>query len=97
MVGGEPPNPIDPPPGCVFHTRCPRATQICREVVPPLTQYANEHMAACHHPLNVSPEEIEAATFSDASPAAAGDTKPDYVPAGANGASPARPVADQAD
>ena len=30
IVAGEPPNPIDPPTGCRFHTRCPRATDICR-------------------------------------------------------------------
>ena len=29
-ITGEPPNPINPPPGCRFHTRCPRATEICR-------------------------------------------------------------------
>ena len=30
MIAGEPPNPIDPPAGCRFHTRCPHATEICR-------------------------------------------------------------------
>ena len=40
VVSGEPPNPIDPPAGCVFHPRCPRATDICREVEPPLARYA---------------------------------------------------------
>ena len=39
VVSGEPPNPIDPPTGCVFHPRCPRATDICREVEPPLARY----------------------------------------------------------
>jgi len=98
VVGGEPPNPIDPPPGCVFHTRCPRATEVCRTVVPPLTEYAGGHMAACHHPLNVTPQEIDAATISDASPAAAGDTKPDYVPDNGSGPrpAPARPAQDAA-
>ena len=43
VVGGEPPNPIDPPPGCRFHTRCPRATEICRAVEPPLTEYPGGH------------------------------------------------------
>jgi oligopeptide/dipeptide ABC transporter ATP-binding protein len=97
VVGGEPPNPIDPPPGCVFHTRCPRATEVCRTVVPPLSEYAGGHMAACHHPLNVTPAEIEAATVSDASPAAAGDRKPDFVPTAGDGASPAPSAVDQAD
>ena len=46
VVGGEPPNPIDPPSGCVFHPRCPRATDICREVEPPLARYPNGHLAA---------------------------------------------------
>ena len=34
-VEGEIPNPIDPPPGCVFHPRCPAVMPICREKVPP--------------------------------------------------------------
>ncbi len=79
-VQGEPPNPIDPPSGCVFHTRCPRATDVCREIEPPLTEYANGHTASCHHPLNVSADEIRAASRSEASPLSAGDRMPD--PAG---------------
>ncbi len=37
IVSGEPPNPIDPPSGCVFHPRCPHATDVCRSEEPPLT------------------------------------------------------------
>jgi oligopeptide/dipeptide ABC transporter ATP-binding protein len=77
VVSGEPPNPIHPPSGCRFHTRCPRATAVCREVEPQLTEYANGHLAACHHPQNVTAEEIAAATRSETSPAAAGDLHPE--------------------
>jgi oligopeptide/dipeptide ABC transporter ATP-binding protein len=76
VIEGEPPNPIDPPPGCRFHPRCPRATDVCRQIEPPLTEYANGHLAACHHPLNVTPEEIKAAKKSPASPVSAGDELP---------------------
>ena len=76
VLEGEPPNPIRPPSGCRFHPRCPRATEICKRVEPPLTEYANGHLAACHHPLNVSPEEVAAATKSPASPLSAGDELP---------------------
>jgi oligopeptide/dipeptide ABC transporter ATP-binding protein len=76
VLEGEPPNPIDPPSGCRFHPRCPRATEICKQVEPPLTEYANGHLAACHHPLNVTGEEIAAATKSPASPLSAGDELP---------------------
>ncbi len=76
VVGGEPPNPIAPPPGCRFHTRCPRATEVCRTVEPQLTEYAGGHLAACHHPQNVTAEEIAAATRSAASPLSAGDAAP---------------------
>jgi peptide/nickel transport system ATP-binding protein len=48
---GEPPSPTDPPSGCVFNTRCPRATDLCRAQEPPLTAHADGHLAACHHPL----------------------------------------------
>ena len=76
VVEGEPPSPIDPPPGCRFHTRCPHATEICRNVEPPLTAYPNGHLAACHHPRNVEFGEIVAAGRSDASPAGAGAELP---------------------
>jgi oligopeptide/dipeptide ABC transporter ATP-binding protein len=72
VVSGEPPNPINPPSGCVFHPRCPHATDVCKTVEPPLTQYANGHIAACHHPLNVSDEERKAATISPESPLSSG-------------------------
>jgi oligopeptide/dipeptide ABC transporter ATP-binding protein len=76
VVSGEPPNPIDPPSGCVFHPRCPRATDVCRTVEPPLTRYPGDHVAACHHPLNVSADELGAAQRSDASPLRAGTETP---------------------
>jgi oligopeptide/dipeptide ABC transporter ATP-binding protein len=76
VLEGEPPNPIDPPSGCRFHPRCPRATDICQRVEPPLTEYSNGHLAACHHPLNVSAEEIAAAKKSPASPLSAGEELP---------------------
>ena len=87
VVSGEPPNPITPPSGCVFHPRCPRATQICREVEPPLARYANGHLAACHHPMNVSVEEIKAATKDETSPAGAGDEMPSTSSNGQSAAS----------
>jgi oligopeptide/dipeptide ABC transporter ATP-binding protein len=57
IPSGEPPDPVAPPTGCRFHPRCPRATDICRTVEPPLSAYANGHSAACHHPMNVATEE----------------------------------------
>jgi oligopeptide/dipeptide ABC transporter ATP-binding protein len=98
VVSGEPPNPIDPPSGCVFHPRCPRATQICRDIEPPLVRYPNGHLAACHHPLNVSPEEIKAAVKHPTSPLSAGDELPSATEgngSSAAGNSPAEPADDR--
>jgi oligopeptide/dipeptide ABC transporter ATP-binding protein len=72
IVEGEPPSPLAPPPGCRFHTRCAHATDRCRAVEPPLMEYAGGHLAACHHPRNVSAAEIAAAVRSPASPSGAG-------------------------
>jgi oligopeptide/dipeptide ABC transporter ATP-binding protein len=83
VVSGEPPNPINPPSGCVFHPRCPRATDICRTVEPPLARYPNGHLAACHHPMNVGPEEIEATEKHASSPVSSGDELPFMVRNGA--------------
>jgi oligopeptide/dipeptide ABC transporter ATP-binding protein len=81
VVGGEPPSPVNPPPGCVFHTRCPRARERCRTEVPQLTEYARGHTAACHYPLSVDEAEIAAATRSPQSPESAGTTPPELVAA----------------
>ncbi|HEX6458070.1 MAG TPA: ABC transporter ATP-binding protein [Thermoleophilaceae bacterium] len=77
---GEPPSAINPPSGCRFHTRCPRATDICKTVEPQLSEYAGGHLAACHHPQHVSAAEVNGAIRSDASPLSAGPEQPDYVP-----------------
>jgi peptide/nickel transport system ATP-binding protein len=47
---GEPPSAISPPRACRFHTRCPIARDICREVAPPLVEHAPGQWAACHFP-----------------------------------------------
>jgi oligopeptide/dipeptide ABC transporter ATP-binding protein len=82
VVSGEPPNPINPPSGCVFHPRCPRATDICREVEPPLVSYPNGHLAACHHPMSVSAEEMKSAMKDSSSPLSSGEELPAAVEAG---------------
>jgi len=76
VVTGEPPNPIDPPSGCVFHPRCTHATDICKQVEPPLVEYPGGHLAACHHPLSLTGEDLAAAKRSAASPVTAGDELP---------------------
>jgi peptide/nickel transport system ATP-binding protein len=47
LIQGELPSHMAPPTGCVFNTRCPMATQECREVVPPLVEKRPGHFAAC--------------------------------------------------
>jgi oligopeptide/dipeptide ABC transporter ATP-binding protein len=49
-ISGEMPSPLEPPPGCVFHTRCPKVQAICRETVPLLEAAPGRptQLAACH-------------------------------------------------
>ena len=49
--GSELPDPLNPPPGCAFAGRCPRATELCRTHVPELTEMGEDQLAVCHHPL----------------------------------------------
>jgi peptide/nickel transport system ATP-binding protein/oligopeptide transport system ATP-binding protein len=48
ILKGDVPSPIDPPPGCHFHTRCPYAHKRCKSEAPPLRQVTPDHWAACH-------------------------------------------------
>ena len=48
ILKGDIPSPINPPSGCVFRTRCPRATAVCAERVPELKQVGPDRYAACH-------------------------------------------------
>jgi peptide/nickel transport system ATP-binding protein len=50
ILAGDPPNPINPPPGCRFHTRCPHAEACCAAAEPLLAPDASvgDHHAACH-------------------------------------------------
>jgi oligopeptide transport system ATP-binding protein len=48
VLTGEVPSPLNPPPGCHFHTRCPHAMDRCRKEVPPLEQRRPGHWVACH-------------------------------------------------
>lgn len=48
MLTGEPPSPINTPPGCPFHVRCPYATEKCSSVVPQLQDMGGGHWVACH-------------------------------------------------
>ena len=50
-IRGELPSPINPPSGCRFRTRCPRAQDLCAEELPPLRPFGPDHYAACHFPL----------------------------------------------
>jgi oligopeptide/dipeptide ABC transporter ATP-binding protein len=56
LLVGDLPSPVNPPSGCVFHTRCPKyreqldddQRELCRTVVPPLEEKMSGHVAACH-------------------------------------------------
>lgn len=47
-VRGEIPSPLDPPPGCHFHPRCPHAMDRCRMEIPIMREISPSHLAACH-------------------------------------------------
>ena len=46
---GDLPSPLDPPSGCRFRTRCPKATSVCAAETPPMRRFAPFHLAVCHH------------------------------------------------
>jgi oligopeptide/dipeptide ABC transporter ATP-binding protein len=57
-IRGELPSAINPPSGCRFSTRCPRAAPICAQHEPQLRRFGPTHEAACHFPLQPPAEEV---------------------------------------
>ncbi|WP_407168028.1 ABC transporter ATP-binding protein [Bradyrhizobium sp. ORS 111] len=61
LVKGDPPSPVDPPPGCRFAQRCPFAVERCRQALPQLEAIGSGHSVACHRA-----GQIEAPDFGSA-------------------------------
>jgi peptide/nickel transport system ATP-binding protein len=71
VLKGDVPSPVDPPSGCVFHPRCPKARRVsgrddevpenCRTEFPPLGEVDRTHFAACWYPLERDDELQQAA------------------------------------
>lgn len=53
ILQGDVPSPVNPPSGCRFRTRCPRARDHCAEAEPPMEAFGSDHRAACFYPLDV--------------------------------------------
>ena len=75
-LAGEIPSPLDPPPGCRFHTRCPVAIERCRIDQPDLTPFGPGHLAACHVAAARTRAAIEAAVTNEPGGFAAPTSRP---------------------
>jgi len=68
-ITGDLPSAVDPPSGCRFRTRCPRARDLCSTSEPPLRPFGDDHLAACHFPLQPALPDVTTVPVSDRTPA----------------------------
>ncbi|WP_376741134.1 ABC transporter ATP-binding protein [Streptomyces galbus] len=78
LLKGDVPSPIAPPSGCRFHTRCWKATEICRTTEPPLLELRPGQRVACHHPENFEDQQPQDTVLLTAAKEA-GELVPDGV------------------
>jgi oligopeptide/dipeptide ABC transporter ATP-binding protein len=92
ILGGDPPSPAQPPAGCRFHPRCPKAQDICRHEPPALVTRDGDpgsHVTACHFPVELgddltrSPHALPVLPTSPGSPASPVSATGDATAAGA--------------
>ena len=69
VLPGDVPSPRNPPPGCVFHTRCPMRQQVCVERAPELREIAPGHFSRCHFDAIEPPAMADPADAEEAMPA----------------------------
>jgi len=81
VLEGDVPSPIDPPRACRFHTRCPRATEVCSTIEPALRRYRDNHIAACHHPIGIDDSRARTAEIAPESPIEAKQEETSAAPA----------------